>query len=153
MSNIVNKRHNISSFLNELFSYPVVPQKAEYIHNNNITITIQYIPGDGFVVGYQDKRVPVTVNPVMMFSDAHYHKIHRKKHTADSFRDAVMNLPILNSKTLGIKGDNALDVKINIERSKLELHEVLSEVCMHAEMHYNKNSRTLKGRPEFIKIK
>ena len=151
MANVINKGHDINSFLNELFSHDPLPQKAEYIHKEGIIITLQYIPGKGYVVGYQDTRVSSKTNPVMMFCDLAYDT--RKVSTMDEFRDIIMNTPVLNKRVLAIKTDSERGLQINIRASKILLQEIIIEVIFESEFVYDKNSRTLGARPNYIKLK
>ena len=154
MSQIVKKGHGIEAFIHELLSHSPIPQTAKYIHREFVNITLQYIPGSGFVVGFQDTRVSDTVKPVMMFADAKYEKVisKDKRSIADKFRDAVMNMPVLSQKALMIETDENKNLELDVIYTAAELRQVMIEVCFQAEFLYDKNSRTLGQRPVFIQL-
>ena len=153
MSDVIRQGHSVHNFVVGLLSHNPIPQTAHYIHNNNITITLQYIPGDGFVVGFQDKRVSADVSPVMEFAHLHYIRGGTAKSDEDRMRELVMNLPVLTKEALTVKNDNDLGLILDRRNSQAILIMTITEVCSLAELHYNKNSRTLENqRPIYKKL-
>ncbi len=148
------KGYKMDDFINDLLSHEPIPQRADYYHRQLIVVTLQYLPGKGFMVGFQDKRVSTKTSPIMMFADAYYHTIQRKKQNPiDTFRDIVMNSPVLSKKSLQIKTDGELDKKIDKFATASELKQVMVEVIFKSEFLYDKNSRTLGERPTFTQLK
>ncbi len=148
----------MDDFIRQLLSFNPLPQRAEYIHREHITITLQYVPGEGYVVGYQDRRVSHKVNPIMKFADLHYNNVKSSRQTTNSvdrIRDFIMNSPVLSSnslKTQHIKNDTELNLKLDTRNSASELKQVMIEVCYESEFLYDKNSKTLGERPIFTKL-
>lgn len=82
----------IYQFVQQMFSQSQPPQTA-LISVSGYDITIQYIPQEGFVVGYQDKRIK-KVSYTMLWADIIFEKSSQKKlgaMTPDQLREYVMN--------------------------------------------------------------
>ena len=167
MSNIERRRstelmfsgegYGMNGFVSKLLSHNPLPQTAKYNHREHINITLQYIPGKGYMVAYDDTRV--RSNPVMKFAELRYTTIKAKKKSkvetvVTDFRDMVMNSPILSTKKVikPVVTDIEDNLKLNITTSHQELVQTMVEVCYDAEFLYDKNNRVLGQSQVFIKL-
>jgi len=149
-------------FVEQLFSLPQPPQTAT-VSVNGYNIVIQYIPQQGFVVGYQDSRVKEN-NYTMVWADIVFEDNNQKKlnaMTPDQLREHVMNSPDLfkqeglllepppknsqhlipdgSQRKLTIK-EGEMSPPVDIPMSISELVEVIEQVAEKAEEMYNINS-------------
>ena len=164
MSNIdKTKSEKIGEFVRDLLTQPTLPLTAKYIHNQEITITLQLTLNqqnivNGYVLGYKPVNTPKNFNPAMVFADVYYtdNPQYKKQNTFDALLESTFgNVKLVGGNSL-VKKNNLPDITkvkkvVDVVYSSQSLIIGMFDVISQAERLVKYQSKQLSGSHKRIK--